>query len=450
MYVAVTKPLFAWDCLQDSPSLGVIKQFLVSIPDARLLEGLRLHRGRGRNDCPVHVAWGVVLLRIALRHGNFEATLAELGRNEALRRLIGIEREENVPKSWNISRFLDTLGQEPHRSELRRIFDAMVERLGVAVPDLGKNTAGDSTALHARHKDDKASKAEIAEGLPQPSGGKKEYLDDEGKVTKVVEWFGYKLHLLVDAKHEVVLSYQVTTTNAADSKSLPDLVKQGQANLPENRIETLAYDKAADDNESHRVLNKAEIRPVIQNRRLWKDQTEQMLPGHDGRSNVVYDESGTVHCYDRTSEPIVRHKMAYIGYEPQRETIKYRCPARHEGWTCPHDAVCNAGKSYGKTVRVDRMIDRRRFPPIPRATKKFERLYAGRTSVERVNARLKIFWGVDDGNMVGSRRFHAMVGAVLIVHVAFATLLASAPRREGTLGKLRLGRIQKALQQPAA
>ena len=450
MYVAVTKPLFAWDCLQDSPRLGVIKQFLVSIPDARLLEGLRLHRGRGRNDCPVHVAWGVVLLRIALRHGNFEATLAELGRNEALRRLIGIEREENVPKSWNISRFLDTLGQEPHRSELRRIFDAMVERLGVAVPDLGKNTAGDSTALHARHKDDKASKAEIAEGLPQPSGGKKEYLDDEGKVTKVVEWFGYKLHLLVDAKHEVVLSYQVTTANAADSKLLPDLVKQGQANLPENRIETLAYDKAADDNESHRVLNKAEIRPVIQNRRLWKDQTEQMLPGHDGRSNVVYDESGTVHCYDRTSEPIVRHKMAYIGYEPQRETIKYRCPARHEGWTCPHDAVCNAGKSYGKTVRVDRMIDRRRFPPIPRATKKFERLYAGRTSVERVNARLKIFWGVDDGNMVGSRRFHTMVGAVLIVHVAFATLLASAPRREGTLGKLRLGRIQKALQQPAA
>jgi hypothetical protein len=69
------------------------------------------------------------------------------------------------------------------------------------------------------------------------------------------------------------------------------------------------------------------------------------------------------------------------------------------------------------------------------------------TMVERVNARLKLFWGVDDGNLVGSRRFHAMVGAVLVVHVAFATLLASSPRREGTLGKLRLGPIQKALSQ---
>lgn len=34
---------------------------------------------------------------------------------------------------------------------------------------------------------------------------------------------------------------------------------------------------------------------------------------------------------------------------------------------------------------------------------------------------------------------------VMIVHLAFARLLASAPRREGTLGKTRLGPIQKAL-----
>ncbi len=47
----------------------------------------------------------------------------------------------------------------------------------------------------------------------------------------------------------------------------------------------------------------------------------------------------------------------------------------------------NAGKQYGLTVRVPREIDLRRFPAFPRATKKFERLYKRRTSVERVNAR---------------------------------------------------------------
>jgi len=157
------------DCLQDSPSLGTIRQFFRSIPDAKLLEGLRRHRGRGRNDCPVYVAWGVVLLRIALRHVSVEATLAELGRNEALRRLIGIEKEDNVPKSWNISRFSTHLAAEPHLSELRRIFDAMVQAVGAAVPDLGQATAGDSTALHARRKGEKAAKTEIAKDCHSPA-----------------------------------------------------------------------------------------------------------------------------------------------------------------------------------------------------------------------------------------------------------------------------------------
>ena len=90
----------------------------------------------------------------------------------------------------------------------------------------------------------------------------------------------------------------------------------------------------------------------------------------------------------------------------------------------------------------------RRFPPIPRATKEFERRYKGRTAVERVNARLKIFWGVDDGNVTGARRFHAFVGAVMVVHLVFATLLAKAPRWEGTLGHTRLGTVAEALRDP--
>ena len=47
-------------------------------------------------------------------------------------------------------------------------------------------------------------------------------------------------------------------------------------------------------------------------------------------------------------------RMAYIGYEPERETLKYRCPAKHEGWETPMSKICNAGKSCCKTVRVDR------------------------------------------------------------------------------------------------
>jgi hypothetical protein len=99
------------------------------------------------------------------------------------------------------------------------------------------------------------------------------------------------------------------------------------------------------------------------------------------------------------------------------------------------------------TVRVKQEVDLRRFPNIPRATKQFERLYAGRTAVERVNGRLKVFWGIDDGQVYGARRFHAHVGAVMVVHLAFATLLAQTGRYEGSFGKMSLSPIAKALRE---
>jgi Transposase DDE domain/Transposase domain (DUF772) len=449
MIIHTAKPLFAWDCLEDSPSLQTIKDLLGALPDGKLLNSLRAARGRGRNDYPVSVLWGVIVLRIVLRHVTTEAVLAELRRNDGLRRLIGIESEAGVPKPWNMSRFEEVLGQEPHRTLLKEIFDVLIQRLGIAVADLGQHTAGDATALSARRKPEGAAQEEIDEGLPQASGGRKEYKDDQGTVTKVFEWFGFKLHLIVDVKHEVVLAYTITDTKAGDGETLPVVLEQAEANLPENRIETLAYDKAADSEEVHGMLSGKKITPVIQMRSLWKTEPERLLPGHDGTSNVVYDEEGTIYCYDKVSDPPVRHQMSYIGHEPERQTLKYRCPAKHEDWECPMSTICNAGKSYGKTVRVPREIDLRRFPSLPRATKKFERMYKGRTAVERINGRLKLFWGVDDGNLTGSRRFVAQVGVVLAVHAAFATLLASAPRREGTLGKIRLSPIAEALRAKA-
>ena len=130
MRIQISKPLFAWDELEDSPTLKTLKQFLDVIPDEALLQSLRESRGKGRDDVPVHIAWGVVVLSIALRHPHIEACLAELRRNESLRRLIGIASEEDVPQKWNLSRFLDRLGEEPHLSKLHAIFDAMIERLG--------------------------------------------------------------------------------------------------------------------------------------------------------------------------------------------------------------------------------------------------------------------------------------------------------------------------------
>ena len=90
---------------------------------------------------------------------------------------------------------------------------------------------GHPTCRHAASRR-KGANTESDEGLPQASGGRKEYKDDDGKVTKVVEWFGFKLHLIVDVKNEVVLAYEFTDTKAGDGETLPAVLAQAEANLP--------------------------------------------------------------------------------------------------------------------------------------------------------------------------------------------------------------------------
>jgi hypothetical protein len=448
MRIMAAQSLFAWATLNDSPSLGTIRRCLEAVPDATLLQGLRNARGRGRDDYPVSVLWGVAVLTPLLRHPSHEACLAELRRNPSLRRLLGVEAEAQIPHHWNLSRFLDVLGHPVHLAAMHECFDRMVQRLVGVAPDLGRRLAGDATALNARRGDATRQVSETALGLPQPTGGRKEYLDADGRVERVVEWFGYKLHLLVDIRHEVVLAYAITAPAVGDNEMIRPLLDHVLPLLPEQRIESLAYDKAADDEKVHQVLSAAGIKPLIKNRALWKGEPERMLPGHTGRSNVVYDEAGTIYCYDKVSTPMVRRRMAYMGHEPKRGTLKYRCPARHEGWSCPSDARCNGAGRYGMVVRIKCASDLRRFPPIPRATRQFERLYKGRTAVERVNGRLKLYWGADDGNVVGARRFHAMVGVVMLVHLATATMLArGTPVEVKTLGGTQLSPIARALNE---
>ena len=82
-------------------------------------------------------------------------------------------------------------------------------------------TQVDATGLRPRRKPAPKAQEEIDEGLPQPSGGRKEYKNDQGNVSKVVERFGFKLDLLVDVKNEVVLSYQITDTRDWPTRQSP-------------------------------------------------------------------------------------------------------------------------------------------------------------------------------------------------------------------------------------
>src|SRR5262249_52410449 len=158
-----------------------------------------------------------------------------------------------------------------------------------------------------------------------------------------------------------------------------------RGSLPERRIASLAYDKAADDEKVHQALDAAAIKPLIENRALWKTEPERMLPGHTGRSNVVHDEAGTIYCYDKVSAPMGSQRGRGGGQGGGGGRWRDGGPARGGGGCGPGAGGGRGGGRGGVGGGAKRGRARRRSPPIPRATRQFERLYKGRTAVERVN-----------------------------------------------------------------
>lgn len=245
---------------------------------------------------------------------------------------------------------------------------------------------------------------------------------------RVVEWFGYKLHLVCDTRHEVALAYTVTPASGPDREALPELVRPAKVNCLPNGATRWPTTKLMPTG-VHRRLAAEGIRQVIQTRSLWREEGERVLEGA-GFRNGVHDKAGTIYGYDQKSDSPVRHRMASLRHEPARGTLQYRCPAEHQGWRCPCRGRCNDGQRYGTTVQVKQELD-------------LATVFAGATGDQTLRAALQgsngdgAGTGAVEGLLGDGRRapgqganFLARLGLGMAVPMGLATLLATAPRRE--------------------
>ena len=67
--------------------------------------------------------------------------------------------------------------------------------------------------------------------------------------------------------------------------------------------------------------------------------------------------------------------MAYGGFEQDRESLKYRCPAKHYGYECAGAGKCGVGCA----VRIAMAEDPRIFTPLARSSYAWERAHDSRT-----------------------------------------------------------------------
>jgi hypothetical protein len=409
--------LFSWEDVDALGDLERLELVLRYMPDEELMVHLEGLRYRGRDDYPVRAMWNSVLAGIVYQHESIEGLRRELLRNGQLRQVCGFDPARGlaaVPPAWVYSRFLQRL--LGCAALIEGIFDRLVEALRGCLLEFGQRLAVDGKALpsHARRKGTPGDGRRDADA----DFGTKTYRGQRSDGTvweKVKRWFGFKLHLLVDADYELPVAYEVSRASGADITGGKELMAKTAERHSEliSTVRELSGDKAYDDGQWIRELwDTHGIKPVIDIRNGWRDGEETRLI--EGQSNVVYDYRGTVYCHCPATDE--RRQMAFGGFEKDRETLKYRCPARHYELDCSGAKDCPVAGA----VRIALCEDRRVFTPLARSSYVWDKAYKKRTAVERVNSRMDGSFGFERHYIRGLGKMRCRVGLALCVMLAMA------------------------------
>jgi hypothetical protein len=265
---------------------------LEHLPDEGLMQKLEEQRKWGRDDYPIRPVWNSVLAGIVYQHQSIDSLRRELLRNGELRERCGFDPRKGsgaVAPSWVYTRFLKLLFK--YKPEIDVMFDVLVETLKGLLPDLGFSVAVDSKGVNSAGRPVKKTcrdgrRDTDADWGKKTSRGQRE---DGTLWEKVVKWFGYKIHLLVDTKYEMPIGYRVTRASVSDMTQLLPLVeglKEKHRQIHRD-VDTGAGDKGYDSEENcRRLYDEHGIKPVIDIRRMWRDKETKLLdPGR--ADNIV-------------------------------------------------------------------------------------------------------------------------------------------------------------------
>lgn len=424
MAIIAQRRLFGWEQIDELGDLARLRLVLEHLPDEQLMRTLEARRGRGRDDYPIRATWNSLLAGVVFAHPSVESLRRELQRNGQLRALCGfdvVKGADAVPTHCAYTRFLKTLmGQQVL---VDRMFEELVDALGEELKGFGARLACDGKAVrsHGRRRGKDAPRTRDGRRDLDADVGVKRYRgvrEDGTPWERVKTWFGYTLHLMVDTEYELPVAYQVTRASAGEqpiARQVLDRLEARHRPLLEGCTH-LAADKGYDDGKlMRRLWDDYRIKPVIDVRDQWKDEgTDETRALEGGPPEVVYDYRGTLYCHCPLTD--TRHPMAYGGFEKDRGTLKYLCPARHYGFSCPGMAQCAVGHS----VRVPLSEDRRRFTPLPRATYSWRREYTKRSAIERVNSRLDVSFGFERHFIRGLGKMKLRCSLALVVMLAMA------------------------------
>ncbi len=319
-----------------------------------------------------------------------------------------------APSNGTFTNFRDRLGDDIFYEILHRL---IAQAIAVKVI-IGGDTAIDSTHLWAYSS--KFGKKTCRR--PGKCHCPRDYSDPDASwryKSKEYIFFGYKAHLIVDAKSQLPLDVKVTPGGEADSPQAKLLLKGAKERHPEIKINSASMDSAYDAYETYRfTIEDIGASPIITlNPRNKIDAITQ--------GSLYLSEDGSYTCF-------AGFKVVYWDRDKKRGRLKFRCPAALGRCQCLFRSSCSLF-SYGRTFYLHPDRDYRLIGPIPRGSNIWQEKYNARTSVERAYSKEK------GSHHLANPRVRGLTKVKIHVYLALSTQVI---KRIGTMIMERLTRPQ--------
>ena len=344
-----------------------LRSIFSQLDDAQIIQRLAVYRWTGRRGYRLKALLRAYVASFYLNLPHTNALIRRLAEDPALRKLCGFHGR--LPHRSTFNRFIQRLNRHPDLVEIA--VNGLVNRLRRYLPDLGKIVAVDSTTVrtHSNPNRRRITDGDASWSVKNKAGA------PNGKEAN----FGYKIHLIADARHGVPLTLIVSTGKDNDSPYLPGVFSKMGTLLPWVKPEYALADRGYDSLANHKYLTDKGIAPIIAIRRRPTGRKGQKAAEQETQDNLV----DGVYTYDGVPTCIGQVPMEYVRSDPRKGWL-YRCAGCHL-----KDSTRGGITHCDSEVWEDPTANIRLFGAVRRRSPEWKRLYRMRQAIERVFKSLK-------------------------------------------------------------
>ncbi len=357
-------------------AVSELRSLLDSPEIQALVAELEATRWTGRPGYPIRAMVGVALVKSMYAIPMWSRAVRLVAEHAALRDALGA-----VPSQWACYRFTAKLRE--HSAALADCLDRVTDGLHKLMPGMGEHVALDGSDLPAY--------ANGQRYLSKNGPERKRYSDPDASwghrsavsTRKGGGFYGYKVHAAVCTRTGLPLAWSVETAREVEQTFATALLDATQARG--FRPLTAAMDSAYDTGPVHDAFEARGCHPVVKLRK-----TQGVMQGHHRPPTC---EHGT---------------WTFAGADYKRGASKWRCPT----------GDCKPASRWVKASRL--------HPLIPRESKRWGKLYAQRSAVEREFGRLKNEWALLPLRVRGIERVRLHADLTILAQLARALSRARA------------------------